>query len=174
MDYARNPSRFRPAISCRLAPSSRPLKPYNRSHMQPAFSTRVPDGFMAAMRLGGEKPHQGLPGENPAPNRGHEVCNSTVLLGMRGQAELNRVGSCSTGKERDTESGNDYFGARYHASTIGRMMRLDRMNVIATRHYDDPRSPQASPPGDRAPRQPHYGPILSRMLKKLEVVEKSA
>ena len=82
--------------------------------------------------------------------------------------------SRSTGKERDTESGNDYFGARYHASTIGRMMRLDRMNVIATRHYDDPRSPQASPPGDRAPRQPHYGPILSRMLKKLEVVEKSA
>jgi len=25
-----------------------------------------------------------------------------------------------TGKERDQESGNDYFGARYYASTMGR------------------------------------------------------
>ena len=27
-----------------------------------------------------------------------------------------------TGKERDTESGNDYFGARYYASSMGRFM----------------------------------------------------
>jgi len=27
-----------------------------------------------------------------------------------------------TGKERDTESGNDYFGARYYGSSMGRMM----------------------------------------------------
>jgi RHS repeat-associated protein len=125
MDYARNPSRFRCAISCRLSPSSPPLKPYNRSHMQPALSTRIQDGFMAAMRLGGEKPHQGLPGENPAPNQVREVCKFTVLLGMRGQAELNRAGSCCTGKERDTESGNDYFGARYYSSAMGRFMSPD-------------------------------------------------
>ena len=31
-----------------------------------------------------------------------------------------------TGKERDAESGNDYFGARYYASTIGRFMSPDR------------------------------------------------
>lgn len=30
-----------------------------------------------------------------------------------------------TGKERDSESGNDYFGARYYASTMGRMMSPD-------------------------------------------------
>jgi RHS repeat-associated protein len=93
--------------------------------MQPASSTRITDGFMAAMRLGGEKPHQGLPGENPAPNPVREVCKFTVLLGMRGQAELNRAGSCCTGKERDTESGNDYFGARYYASSMGRFMSPD-------------------------------------------------
>ena len=29
----------------------------------------------------------------------------------------------STGKERDTESGNDYFGATYYASSMGRWMR---------------------------------------------------
>ncbi|MDR3712328.1 MAG: RHS repeat-associated core domain-containing protein [Puia sp.] len=31
----------------------------------------------------------------------------------------------STGKEHDTESGNDYFGARYYASTMGRFMSPD-------------------------------------------------
>jgi RHS repeat-associated protein len=31
----------------------------------------------------------------------------------------------STGKERDTESGNDYFGARYYSSTMGRFMSPD-------------------------------------------------
>jgi RHS repeat-associated protein len=31
----------------------------------------------------------------------------------------------STAKERDTESGNDYFGARYYASTMGRWLSPD-------------------------------------------------
>jgi RHS repeat-associated protein len=30
-----------------------------------------------------------------------------------------------TGKERDTESGNDYFGARYYASSMGRWLSPD-------------------------------------------------
>jgi RHS repeat-associated protein len=30
-----------------------------------------------------------------------------------------------TGKERDTETGNDYFGARYYSSTLGRFMSPD-------------------------------------------------
>jgi RHS repeat-associated protein len=33
--------------------------------------------------------------------------------------------SISTGKERDAESGNDYFGARYYASSMGRFMSPD-------------------------------------------------
>src|SRR5271156_6052316 len=127
MDYARNPSPIPGRIRC----PTQSLKPYNRSHMQPAFSTRVPDGFMAAMRLGGEKPHQGVRSQNPAPNQVREVCNCTVLLGMRGQAELNRVGPCSTGKERDSESGNDYFGARYYASSMGRFMSPDPAGMMA-------------------------------------------
>jgi RHS repeat-associated protein len=36
-----------------------------------------------------------------------------------------RSRSRSTGKERDTESGNDYFGARYYASSMGRFMSPD-------------------------------------------------
>ena len=34
-----------------------------------------------------------------------------------------------TGKESDTESGNDYFGARYYASTTGRWMSPDPLTV---------------------------------------------
>ena len=34
--------------------------------------------------------------------------------------------SRSTGKERDTESGNDYFSARYYSSAMGRFLSPDR------------------------------------------------
>jgi len=34
-------------------------------------------------------------------------------------------GARFTGKERDAESGNDYFGARYYASTMGRFLSPD-------------------------------------------------
>jgi RHS repeat-associated protein len=33
--------------------------------------------------------------------------------------------SRSTGKERDSESGNDYFGARYYESSVGRWLSPD-------------------------------------------------
>jgi RHS repeat-associated protein len=35
-----------------------------------------------------------------------------------------------TGKERDTETGLDYFGARHHASALGRLMSLDPMKDL--------------------------------------------
>jgi len=38
-----------------------------------------------------------------------------------------------TGKERDAESGNDYFGKRYYASSMGRWMSPDRINVTEDR-----------------------------------------
>jgi RHS repeat-associated protein len=42
-----------------------------------------------------------------------------------------------TGKERDTESGNDYFGARYYSSAMGRFMSPDRP---VDQHTEDPQS----------------------------------
>jgi RHS repeat-associated protein len=36
-----------------------------------------------------------------------------------------------TGKERDTESGLDYFGARYYASSMGRFMSPDPMSPMS-------------------------------------------
>jgi RHS repeat-associated protein len=41
-----------------------------------------------------------------------------------------------TGKERDNESGNDYFGARYYASSMGRFMSPDPMGG----HLEDPQT----------------------------------
>jgi RHS repeat-associated protein len=43
-----------------------------------------------------------------------------------------------TGKERDTETGNDYFGARYYGSGAGRFMSSDPANAGAT--PSDPQS----------------------------------
>jgi RHS repeat-associated protein len=45
-----------------------------------------------------------------------------------------------TGKERDTESGNDYFGARYYSSSFGRFMSSDPMNMSAIFNFDDPQA----------------------------------
>jgi RHS repeat-associated protein len=38
-----------------------------------------------------------------------------------------------TGKERDSESGNDYFGARYYGSSLGRWMSPDSLNLTDDR-----------------------------------------
>ena len=49
----------------------------------------------------------------------------------------------STGKERDAESGNDYFGARYYASTVGRFLSPDwsaKTEPVPYAKLDDPQS----------------------------------
>jgi len=99
--------------------------------MYPTLSARIPDGLLAAMPQLREKPHQGLPSSNPALYLGFNVCNSTTVLGLRAAEHLERVRSRYTGKERDTESGNDYFGARYYASSMGRFMSPDPENFGA-------------------------------------------
>jgi RHS repeat-associated protein len=48
-----------------------------------------------------------------------------------------------TGKERDAESGNDYFGARYYASTMGRFLSPDwsaKTEPVPYAKLDDPQS----------------------------------
>jgi len=44
-----------------------------------------------------------------------------------------------TGKERDSESGNDYFGARYYASSMGRFLSPDPSGLV----YADQKNPQS-------------------------------
>jgi RHS repeat-associated protein len=48
-----------------------------------------------------------------------------------------------TGKERDAESGNDYFGARYFTSTVGRFLSPDwsaKADPVPYTKLDDPQS----------------------------------
>jgi RHS repeat-associated protein len=71
-------------------------------------------------------------------------CVDSVLeiisaLGLRTLAVENRVGSRCTGKERDSESGLDNFGARYDASSMGRFMSADPVFISADR-LTDPQS----------------------------------
>jgi RHS repeat-associated protein len=48
-----------------------------------------------------------------------------------------------TGKERDTESGLDYFGARYYASSMGRWMSPDWSKTPQAVPYADLKNPQS-------------------------------
>src|ERR1700691_425459 len=48
-----------------------------------------------------------------------------------------------TGKERDSESGLDNFGARYNASTMGRFMTPDWSSKPAAVPFADPANPQS-------------------------------
>ena len=48
-----------------------------------------------------------------------------------------------TGKERDAESGNDYFGARYYSSAMGRFMSPDwsaKAEPVPYAKLDNPQS----------------------------------
>jgi len=76
------------------------------------------------------------------------VCESTTSLPFGdGQST---TGSCAdastrhfTGKERDSESGNDYFGARYFASTMGRFLSPDwaaKVTPVPYAKLDNPQS----------------------------------
>jgi RHS repeat-associated protein len=111
--------------------------------MHPALSALIPNGLLAAMPQLREKPHQGLPTSNPAVYLGFNVCKSTTVLGLRAAEHLERVRSRSTGKERDTESGNDYFDARYYSSAMGRFMSPDwsaKEEPVPYAKLDDPQT----------------------------------
>jgi len=63
---------------------------------------------------------------------GSDGCLSTYTSLPFGDGQTTVANGCAditlhhfTGKERDTESGNDYFGARYYASSMGRWMSPD-------------------------------------------------
>src|SRR5262245_35553562 len=61
------------------------------------------------------------------------MTNSFSLLGLEREQE---------GKERDDESGLDYFGARYYGNTLGRFITPDWSAKPATVPYADLADPQ--------------------------------
>jgi len=62
---------------------------------------------------------------------------SRTALGMRGVLYDERIRSRCTGKERDSESGLDNFGARYDSSAMGRFMTPDSPS------YSNRKNPQS-------------------------------
>jgi hypothetical protein len=80
---ARNPPPIRCPIPHRIRSASRLPKSYNRSNMQPAFSTPFPEPLPAAMPQLSEKPRHGVRSWNPAPHPGHFLCNSRTAIGLQ-------------------------------------------------------------------------------------------
>ncbi len=84
-----------------------------------------------------------VPSWNPASHPGINEASCTAAIGLRASQSLNRVQSRYTGKERDTESGLDYFGARYYSSNMGRWMSpdwADKPEAVPYSSLDNPQS----------------------------------
>ncbi len=101
------------------------------------------DPAMASCMVNLEKPHQGVASKNPALHQGITWSNSTTALGLRSLAVETRVRSRCTGKERDSESGLDEFGARYYSSSLGRFMIADwaaKPTAVPYANFGNPQS----------------------------------
>ncbi len=94
------------------------------------------DECIRAFESQDKKAHQGIAPQNLALHLGIAWSNSTDALGLRSLAVETRVRSRCTGNERDSESGLDDFGARYYASTMGRWMSPDAINLTDERVFN--------------------------------------
>jgi RHS repeat-associated protein len=86
---------------------------------------QIPDGLLAANALLAENSRQGFETYSGTLHQGFEVAISSTSLGISNPLYDGRVRSRYTGKERDSESGLDYFEARYYGSSMGRFMSPD-------------------------------------------------
>ena len=106
-----------------------------------AFSTGVP-ALAAIPQLAGNS-RQGF---GPVDGTMHWTSGwviSSNTLGLSTSLYDSDAGSRSTGKERDAESGNDYFEARYYSSAMGRFMSPDwsaKEEPVPYAKLDDPQS----------------------------------
>jgi RHS repeat-associated protein len=106
-----------------------------------AFSTSVP-ALAAIPQLAGNSRQGFGPVDGTIRGASSWVISSNTL-GIKGSLYDGDAGSRSTGKERDTESGNDYFGARYYASSMGRFMSPDwsaKASPVPYATFGDPQS----------------------------------
>ena len=107
--------------------------------MQLSSDVRIPDGLLAANALLAENSHQGFATSTHTLHQGFYFAISSTAIGISGTLYDGRIGSRYTGKERDQESGLDYFGARYYGSSMGRFMSPDPSQL----HFADPTNPQS-------------------------------
>ncbi len=104
--------------------------------MQLASGSHIPDGLLAANALLSEKLHQGFAAPKSTLHQGFGVSISSTPLGIISPLYDDGTGSRYTGKERDTESGLDYFESRMYASSMGRFMSPDDFGG----HLEDPQT----------------------------------
>jgi len=109
----------------------------------PSSRAQIPDGLLAAMTLLSEKPHQGVPSSTHTMYQGFGFVIANPALGMPPMLYDEGLGSRCTGKERDTESGNDYMFARYYNSATGRFLSPDWSVKVAPVPYAKLDNPQS-------------------------------
>jgi RHS repeat-associated protein len=85
-----------------------------------------------------ENSHQGFDGLKAALYLGAMAAKSNTAVGLPLRLRPTRIGSRSSGKERDAETGLDYFLARYYSGAQGRFLSVDPENAGAKRN--DPQS----------------------------------
>jgi len=93
--------------------------------MQLTSGVEIPDGLLAAMPQLAENSRQGFEQITGTMHWASGFVISHTSLGISGPLYDTRTESRYTGKERDTETGLDYFGARYYASNMGRYLSPD-------------------------------------------------
>ena len=111
--------------------------------MEATLSTPLTPTFVPVRAELSENSRLGSASSNPALYPVFFAAKSTTALGLQSGLFQTRVGSRSTGKERDSESGNDYFGARYYASSMGRFMSPDwsaKEEPVPYAKLDDPQT----------------------------------
>ena len=86
---------------------------------------------LTALCLLSENSHQGHQLPTAALHRGFAPVNSCTATGFAASLYDEGRRSRSTGKERDAETGLDYFGARYFSGAQGRFMSADPLGSSA-------------------------------------------
>jgi RHS repeat-associated protein len=111
--------------------------------MQLASGTHIPDGLLAANALLAENSRQGFGTWSSTAHQGSRVVISSTAIGISGTLYDSRIESRYTGKERDSESGNDYFTSRYYGSSMGRFTSPDSDDIPDPVPYAKFENPQS-------------------------------
>jgi RHS repeat-associated protein len=93
---------------------------------------------LAALPLFAEKPHQGHHDPISTFRLGATLAISNTMTAMPLWLYDSGTRSCCTGKERDAETGLDYFGARYFSGAQGRFTSPDPL--MASAHASNPQT----------------------------------
>jgi RHS repeat-associated protein len=92
-------------------------------------STEPPPAGLPAGGRVAEKPHQGVRDPNATLHQAIAFSKPLTASGLPAFVyDSGRRSRCS-GKERDSETGNDYFGARYFSGAQGRFTSDDPLNI---------------------------------------------